>query len=428
MFWFLPLFLSFSGISGPARPVTSQGQIRFLVDYARFERQDSLYQVEVYYLLNPQSLGSASSYQVQVTLEREGTRSSHNTWQKSLQPGQQGQIVDYFQLFLKPGTYRLKMDLTADGARGTATIPVQVPPPTPGLRCSDVELALTLKQDSLNPFYKHGIAVIPNPSWTYQPPNTALAYYVEFYGLRPDTGYLVLNVVVEDTTGQPLLRVKPHLIAKNRRRSAPWAGTLDLRPLAAGLYQLHLHITDLSSGQRAEALHPFFWKPAGTPLPEVDSATLATLSFIDYFANAAEMEQFRSLDNPQGKLLFLLKFWKRYDPDPKTPENEFLKEFIRRVKYADEHFTEGRRLGRYTDRGRIYIKYGPPDQVERRSLAFGERDSEKWIYYQRGTMEFVFVDMQGNNTYELVYSSIPEEPSRPDWKQILGERQGGFDF
>ncbi len=428
MFWWLLLSLSFSSTEALHRPVTSTGTVHFLVDYARFERQDSLFQVEVYYLLDPSGLGNASSYEVQVKLEREGAKPSTSNWQKKLQPGHQGQVVDYFQLYLRPGTYRLQVVLKAGQAQGQADLTLQVPPPGTGLRCSDIELALDLVRDSLNPFYKHGVAVIPNPSWTYRPPNQHLAYYVEFYGLTPDTGYLVLNQVVQDTAGTPVLRVKPHLIAKNRRRSAPWAGSLALSALAPGLYNLRLQIIDLSTGQRAEALHPFFWNPPALQVPEVDSTTLAYLSFIDYFASEKDMAELRSLHDSQGRTLFLLKFWKRFDPDPDTPENEFLPEFIRRVRYADEHFTEGRKLGRYTDRGRIYIKYGPPDQIERKSLAFGERDSEKWIYYQRGTMEFVFVDLQGNNVYELVYSSIPEEPSRPDWRRILRQDEGGFDF
>ncbi len=429
MFWFLLLSLSFSSSKGPATPVSSEGDVRFLVDYARFERQDSVYQVEVYYLLDPTTLAGDSAYQVRVTLEREGVPPTQNAWQKSLRPGQQGQVVDFFHLYLKPGTYRLQLTLAGETRQGSASLDLEVPPPDTGLHCSDLELALDLVADSLNPFYKHGVAVIPNPSWTYQPPNQRLAYYLEFYGLVPDTGYLVLNVLVEDTTGTPILRVKPHLIAKHRRRSAPWAGDLALASLAAGRYELRVQVVDLTSGQRAEARHPFFWRPrSGLQVPELDSTTLALLSFIDYFASDQELATLRSLKDPQSRTVFLLKFWKRYDPDPETPKNEFLPEFFRRVRYADTHFTEGRRLGRYTDRGRIYIKYGPPDQVERKTLAFGERDSEKWIYFQRGTVEFVFVDLQGNNTYELVYSSIPEEPSRPDWQRILGRSEGGFDF
>ncbi len=429
MFWFLLLSLNFSSTKGLTAPVRSQGTVEFLVDYARFERQDSLYQVEVYYLLDPSTLGDAPTYQVRVILEREGTVPTENAWQKALQKGQQGQIVDYFHLFLKPGTYRLRVEVGHQDARGEAQLTLTVPPPDTGLHCSDLELALDLVPDSLNPFYKHGVAVIPNPSWTYRPPNQRLAYYVEFYGLAPDTGYLVLNVVVQDTQGTPLLRIKPHLIAKHRRHSAPWAGDLDLTSLPGGRYELRVQVVDLSTGQRAEARHPFTWIPSpGFQVPELDSATLATLSFIDYFATEQEIASFRSLKDDRSRTLFLLKFWKRYDPDPETPENEFLPEFLRRVRYADEHFTEGRRLGRYTDRGRIYIKYGPPDQIERKSLAFGERDSEKWIYYQRGSMEFVFVDLQGINVYQLVYSSIPEEPSRPDWRKILRQDQGGLDF
>ena len=56
-------------------------------------------------------------------------------------------------------------------------------------------------------------------------------------------------------------------------------------------------------------------------------------------------------------------FWYRRDPTPDTVENEFREEYFRRVMYANERFG-GRIPGWKTDRGRIYIVYGPPDEID----------------------------------------------------------------
>jgi len=89
------------------------------------------------------------------------------------------------------------------------------------------------------------------------------------------------------------------------------------------------------------------------------------LFFIDYFAKSDEISAFRSIKDFEGKKLFVQKFWKEYDPDPSTQVNEFIYELIDRIKFADQNFSLGlKRKGRFTDRGRIYIKYGKPAEVE----------------------------------------------------------------
>lgn len=59
-----------------------------------------------------------------------------------------------------------------------------------------------------------------------------------------------------------------------------------------------------------------------------------------------------------------MQFWLRRDPTPGTKENEFKEEHYRRIAYSNEHFAAQMR-GALTDRGRIYILYGPSDAVQR---------------------------------------------------------------
>jgi GWxTD domain-containing protein len=76
-----------------------------------------------------------------------------------------------------------------------------------------------------------------------------------------------------------------------------------------------------------------------------------------------EMAQFRSLSaGDQEKML--VDFWRTVDPTPGTSENEAMIEHYRRVAYADEHYGTAGVRGAVTDRGKIYIKYGPPDDVQ----------------------------------------------------------------
>ncbi len=85
-----------------------------------------------------------------------------------------------------------------------------------------------------------------------------------------------------------------------------------------------------------------------------------------YIITNEEKAVFKKLTTPEEKEKFIEQFWLRRDEDPSTPSNEFKAEHYRRIAYANEHFPAGY-PGWLTDRGRIYILYGPPDQMENHS-------------------------------------------------------------
>ena len=76
-----------------------------------------------------------------------------------------------------------------------------------------------------------------------------------------------------------------------------------------------------------------------------------------------EMSAFKQLSNDEERDQFIEQFWLRRDPTPDTVENEYKEEHYRRIAYANEHFAAGK-AGWRTDRGRIYIVFGPPDEIE----------------------------------------------------------------
>jgi len=81
-----------------------------------------------------------------------------------------------------------------------------------------------------------------------------------------------------------------------------------------------------------------------------------------YIITPEEKSAFKQLSNDEERDQFIEQFWLRRDPTPDTPENEYKEEHYRRIAYANEHFPAGI-PGWKTDRGRIYIMWGPPDQI-----------------------------------------------------------------
>jgi len=82
-----------------------------------------------------------------------------------------------------------------------------------------------------------------------------------------------------------------------------------------------------------------------------------------YIITNEERAAFKKLSNNEERDQFIENFWLRRDPTPDTEENEYKEEHYRRIAYTNEHFASGK-PGWKTDRGRMYIVFGPPDQIE----------------------------------------------------------------
>jgi len=84
---------------------------------------------------------------------------------------------------------------------------------------------------------------------------------------------------------------------------------------------------------------------------------------VRYIISDEERSAFKQLSNDEERDNFIEAFWARRDPTPDTVENEYKEEHYSRIAYANEHFAAGI-PGWKTDRGRMYIMYGKPDEIE----------------------------------------------------------------
>jgi len=123
-----------------------------------------------------------------------------------------------------------------------------------------------------------------------------------------------------------------------------------------------------------------------------------SIALVRYIAKSDEIEKLEEAA-PEERQKVWDEFWKSRDPTPGTEENEFKVEFFARVRYANEHFSS-LGPGWRTDRGMIYIQYGPADQVESFPHNIDGPPYEVWTYYSL-RRRFVFVDYDGFGRYEL---------------------------
>jgi len=146
-----------------------------------------------------------------------------------------------------------------------------------------------------------------------------------------------------------------------------------------------------------------------------------------YIITPEERRSFLHLSTNEEREQFIEAFWQRRNPDPDSPENTFKEEHYRRIAYANEHFASGI-PGWKTDRGKIYIMWGPPDEIDAhptggtwdRPMDQGGGETttyayEDWRYrYLEGqglgeNVELEFVDPTGTGEYHLTM-----DPSEKD--------------
>ena len=127
-----------------------------------------------------------------------------------------------------------------------------------------------------------------------------------------------------------------------------------------------------------------------------------SLAVLSYIATEEEIRILR-MAAPQDRKRLWDQFWTDHDPIPETEINELKEQFFQRIRIANELFGS-LRAGWQTDRGRIFIIHGDPDEVTRDNYSEWGRPMVIW-YYNRLQLQFVFIDRRGFGEYDLVDSS-----------------------
>jgi len=113
-----------------------------------------------------------------------------------------------------------------------------------------------------------------------------------------------------------------------------------------------------------------------------------------YIITTEEERYFRRLKSDEERERFIEEFWLRRDPTPDTDENEYRKEHYERIAFANQDFTADGVPGWRTDRGRIFIRYGKPDEIQKTA------SEEIWLYKGGtgpGEVEFVWKKFEFRN-------------------------------
>jgi GWxTD domain-containing protein len=460
------LAISVMGLSvhtSPLRASTARRaeKIFLNVDFAQFRGDSSVSFVEVYYSFGAEQLHYLSSgskfsataiFSLRVIDPGTNAVVVQRNWKVPHSVADTAaferskSLVGVLGAWLKPAHYILRLtafDMNDEKNRDSLDLPMHLQAfPKDSLSLSDVELCSSIKQipaDTSNIFYKNTLEVIPNPSVLYGAGLPVVFYYVEVYNLlsKAKDGQYACATSVYDAAGHEVLKHN-----HNKRRvhdSSVEVGTMNVGRLKTGTYTFRFVLRDSMVEEQAVSSKKFFVYNPGAAGPAVDSATgprgeyLSSeyaltdekaldkeFEYVRYIALSDEADRYEHLTSVDAKRQFMYEFWKRRDPDPTTVENEVKKEYLARVEYANMNFRSAMNEGWKTDRGRVYIVYGAPDEVERHPNEMGTKAYEIWQYHSlQGGVEFDFIDRSGFSDYILVNSTCRGEVRDDNWRQQL---------
>lgn len=152
------------------------------------------------------------------------------------------------------------------------------------------------------------------------------------------------------------------------------------------------------------------------------------LSEVRYIITSQERKIFSELPEAEREQ-FKKDFWVRRDPDPYTEENEYKEEYYSRIEQANKMFFGEGRSGWLTDRGRIFILFGPPTERHTYPMEASGNCQEVWYY---GSFPVVFIDEHCSGSYTLSAINLAHlqdlNLAQAYFKQTITQERSVFDY
>ncbi len=151
-------------------------------------------------------------------------------------------------------------------------------------------------------------------------------------------------------------------------------------------------------------------------------------SLMRYFMASRAHANWEALDYEEKRRM-ITNFWHSMALSTRMSEADIMDLIHERIEHANRFYSH-LKPGWATDRGRVYIRNGAPDDIEKGSSSdegrFVRKDYQIWKYHSGDRPVYIFIDIQMNNNYRLIYVSGDDmELSNPDWMRYLG---GDFDM
>ena len=306
--------------------------------------------------------------------------------------------VLYQQMVLvQPGNYDLGFSLRDDaGAKGSSIeASVNVPHVSVGSLSSPIPVYEASPRNRLDSL-PH---IVPTPKATFAlGQDSALSVYLEGY-VSSGPRLLIRTSVFGENTSTPVWSDTVSLA----RHDALFSGVVSVPIARLGVGALTL--TAVVPGRSDTTKTPVFIT-FGEDLPVATFNEM--LSYLRYFGSSARLQTLRDAP-PDARAGVWAAFLRETDPDPATPVNEAMRDYFGRIAEANARFREEGETGWLTDRGRVFVALGAPDQYyEPNTTDMNQRGRTQVWDYRRHRLQVVFVDQTGFGRWRMTVGSESE--------------------
>lgn len=429
--------------------LTPKSQFILNMDYARFNNNAQSSYLEVYYELYPKLISynpSQGKFHGAVRLTTRLTNKATDSVlvkqnfvvpvaiEDTLEATMRSTIVSQLGYAVPFGEYLLYVmayDSLSPSRRDSLVLTVKIDPPRSVIGSSDLELCSSIRESKNKDdvFYKNSYEVVPNPMLMYgSTSNPVLYYYLELYNLGSDETYSlttqIANLagkVVKESTQKKSFKVK----------NAVEVGTMNLVSIPSGKYVFRTVLADQKGQVLVKVQKNFYANNPQVKWPELSTIALGASALIglsgeelaaefrkaQYVATQKEIKMFSNVTSDEGRREFLAKMWSDLEAgrDGRPPITR--EEYLKRVEIANQRYHAMQKEGWRSDRGRVFILYAVPDEIERIPSGEQSKPYEVWHYnsLENGVI-FVFVDRTGFSDYVLVHSTKRGEIQDENWE------------
>ncbi len=434
--------------------IFAQPTFEFEFDYAQFRFDSTSNLIEIYYKFNPAAFETRVinneeiiSQSIFVEFSLQGTNETSlldtidNVYNiKNVKTDTSFRdIIGVYKSILAYGKYKLNLTVIDNFSHKEFKVNEVIVVKSFGRgdpSISSIQFAGSITKDTSSSglFTKNTLKVIPNPTSAYSSDSPLLLYYAELYNISDKN--LQLTTAILTSQSEVVYSSKKDITQNNE--SIVQVDQINLLKYPSGIYTIKLIISDSLNSYAYESQKQFYfynkfytkYQESDLGSNEKDSPSPFAFMSIEecnevfeqskYIATEHELDLWKKLATIEGKREFLTQFWKRRSDEKNgnwTKSYDYYKSLIKEVRTK---FSTGSTTGEKTERGRVFLSYGPPSRIERYPNESNLRPYEIWYYdnIESGVI-FIFGDLTGFSNYELIHSTKRGEIYDDTWQRRL---------
>ncbi|MFZ9587241.1 MAG: GWxTD domain-containing protein [Crocinitomicaceae bacterium] len=357
----------------------------------------------------------------------------------------QDDFYEVLRIQLNPGKYTMKLqllDVYKEDSEITGNLPITIEDYSKNTKISDILVAeYAYPSENMTNFDKSGYHIIPMLSNFYATDSKNLPIYLELYGTEniADTNFQLTYRVINSKDASETKGFTRSFTYK-KGPVIPVFESINIEDLHTGNYQLEFSVSRLNAEiiaiqtydfERSNENNSMFTMenlvldPAFQTSIPTDSVFyfLESLIPISKPAEIKNIIETLKLKNTENARKHIQGYWAITSP---TNSYESWLKYKAQVVFVQDIYGNNFQEGFETDRGRVYLKYGAPSQVNARESSPSEYPYEIWTYNKIGiysNKRFIFYNPDlVNNAYRLLHSDMLGELKNPAWPQILAKR------